>query len=423
MKKNILVGIIILVILIILVLGILIIDRKQANKEHIQEGIHQFEETKEEMTISEMVEPKKVYALELLINYYMNDIIITIEESEEEATQEREILKQLGIGTDKQFLSQNAYSLELNEKNTLYFVKGEFIYRILDDAKNRKKQGAILTLTVDKENQTFDILPYRQEFSNLIDYQEEILDSKIVNVEELKKVNKEIQESYFNYYSDIEVTDEEMAKRYYQDYKRNALYFTEEAYKRIEEEYKQIRFPTFSKYQEYLYELKDEMEEAELVKYGVDEKGQYTLMDNLQNSYFIRKSTRNTMDYKIMLDSYTIKTEDFEEKYNKLSSYKKVETNAHIFLQMLNTRDYENAYKLLDPNFKKNNFNTLEEFKNYATNHLLHTSIETSASIHQEGTVFVYDLKLRDNDNNTQSMTIIMKLLEETNFVMSFSIE
>ena len=44
-------------------------------------------------------------------------------------------------------------------------------------------------------------------------------------------------------------------------------------------------------------------------------------------------------------------------------------------------------------------------------------------SVSNEGSIYVYKLKIIDanNENNTKDFTIIMKLMEEADFVMSFS--
>lgn len=430
MNKKISIAIIILIILIILTLGILLVYKAQeTSKEEGQDNTIE-EIKKEEVKILEITEAKKVYQLEMLINYYIDDVMIAEEESQESDSpmkvEEVKILEELGITTNEKILLQNAYILEANEKNTLYFVKGNLISKNLSESAEKIKREIILTITIDKENKTFDILPYKQEFSDIIKYQDEILESKIIDIKEFQRIKKDIEENYFNSYSEIEVTDEEIANRYYQDYQINALYFPEDAYEMIDAAYKKERFPSFEKYQIYLNDTKEFIKESTLTQYGVDKIGeymQYTLVDSMQNSYFVKTSTTSPMNYKILLDNYTIKTAGFEEKYNRLSDRQKVVANAHIFIQMLNTRDYEHAYGVLADSFKNNNFKTLQDFENYARNHLLRINKEVNSSINQEGKNFVYHLELQDNNESKQNMTIVMQLKKETDFVMAFSIE
>ena len=137
---------------------------------------------------------------------------------------------------------------------------------------------------------------------------------------------------------------------------------------------------------------------------------------------------RSVMNYKIKLDNYTIKVEDYEENYNKLKNENKVQANVHIFLQMINTKDYKHSYELLDETFKKNNFGTLEEYKSYINENFFKYNQRTSSDINirQEGNYYVYETTIRNNSGSaakSKKLTIIMQLLKGTDFVMSFSIE
>lgn len=271
---------------------------------------------------------------------------------------------------------------------------------------------------VDMENMTFEM---------------EELDKNRYN-NDINEINlqtdlKEIREDKENIFEIITVTDEQMCRIYLKQFSELELENAEEAYKLLEERYKKERFPSFQDYQEYLKECEAIIKEAVISKYSVgyfDDYTQYVIIDNFGNSYTI--DATSVMNYKIKLDDYTIKVEDYAENYSELKDVNKVQANVHIFLQMINTKDYKHCYNLLDENFKNNNFRTLEEFKSYVNENFFTYNQGTSSDINirQEGNYYVYETTIRNNSGSaakTKKLTIIMKLLEETDFVMSFNVE
>lgn len=250
-----------------------------------------------------------------------------------------------------------------------------------------------------------------------------------INTINLETTLKEIREEGEETFEFSTVTDEQMCRIYLKQFSELELENAKEAYELIEEEYKKERFPDFQDYQEYLEEYGAIIKEAILYEYSVthfDDYTQYFIIDNFNNSYTL--DATSVMNYKIRLDNYTIKVEDYEETYNNLKDENKVQANVHIFLQMINTKDYKHSYDLLDETFKKNNFGTLEEYKSYINENFFQYNQTTSSDINirKEGNYYVYDTTIRNNSGSAASskkLTIIMQLLEGTDFVMSFSIE
>ena len=115
----------------------------------------------------------------------------------------------------------------------------------------------------------------------------------------------------------------------------------------------------------------------------------------------------------------------FNEIYDKLSDANKVSVNIEKFIKMLNLKDYESAYKLLDSNFKKNNYPSIEAFKKYVEKNLFdYSKITTVNNSNKTGNYYITSLDLEDGESENirkKQITIIMQLLEGTDFVMSFS--
>ncbi len=271
---------------------------------------------------------------------------------------------------------------------------------------------------IDMENMTYKIEELdRNKHNNNID---------TINLEtNLKEIAKDGE----NTFEFLTVTDEQMSRIYLSEFTKLELENAKQAYELLEENYKKERFPDLKDYQEYLEENESIIKESILAKYSVahfDDYTQYVLIDNFENSYTL--DVTSVMNYKIKLDNYTIKVEDYEENYNKLKNENKVQANVHIFLQMINTKDYKHSYELLDETFKKNNFGTLEEYKSYINENFFKYNQRTSSDINirQEGNYYVYETTIRNNSGSaakSKKLTIIMQLLKGTDFVMSFSIE
>lgn len=271
---------------------------------------------------------------------------------------------------------------------------------------------------IDMENMTYKIEELdRNKHNNNID---------TINLEtNLKEIAKDGE----NTFEFLTVTDEQMSRIYLSEFTKLELENAKQAYELLEENYKKERFPDLKDYQEYLEENESIIKESILAKYSVahfDDYTQYVLIDNFENSYTL--DVTSVMNYKIKLDNYTIKVEDYEENYNKLKNENKVQANVHIFLQMINTKDYKHSYELLDETFKKNNFGTLEEYKSYINENFFKYNQRTSSDIdiRQEGNYYVYETTIRNNSGSaaeSKKLTIIMQLLEGTDFVMSFSVE
>lgn len=271
---------------------------------------------------------------------------------------------------------------------------------------------------IDMENMTYKIEELdRNKHNNNID---------TINLEtNLKEIAKDGE----NTFEFLTVTDEQMSRIYLSEFTKLELENAKQAYELLEENYKKERFPDLKDYQEYLEENESIIKESILAKYSVahfDDYAQYVLIDNFENSYTL--DVTSVMNYKIKLDNYTIKVEDYEENYNKLKNENKIQANVHIFLQMINTKDYKHSYELLDETFKKNNFGTLEEYKSYINENFFKYNQRTSSDIdiRQEGNYYVYETTIRNNSGSaaeSKKLTIIMQLLEGTDFVMSFSVE
>ena len=283
------------------------------------------------------------------------------------------------------------------------------------DEVSNNVQKMYFIFRIDIENMTYDIEELNESYNN-------------INEINLETNIQEIQNDGTNSFEAETVTSEQMCRIYLEDFTQLELNNPEEAYNLIDEEYKKERFPTFEDYQKYIEGYKDVIQTGALYQYATDYKDDYTeyiLVDNYGTSYTVKETS--VMNYTIKLDNYTIKVDNYNEDYIKLSDENKVQSNVYIFLQMINTKDYLHAYELLDDTFKNNNFDTLDKFEEYIKQNFFSFNYNsTEVDVTQEGEYYIYESTIRNNAGNTaesKRLTVIMKLLEGTDFVMSFSIE
>lgn len=309
---------------------------------------------------------------------------------------------------------QNNINKRFNASD-MNILEGERIFSYSVSGTIENNQKVYFIVRVDIENMTFLI---------------EELDNRYDNIDKIN-LGTEIQEIKDNGKNTFEyttVSNEKMCRIYLEQFSKLQIENTEKAYSLLNKEYKEERFPTLMEYQEYVKEYQEVIEDSILSKYSVDyyeDYTQYILVDLYNNSYTI--DATGVMKYTIKLDNYTIKIDDYAKNYNKLADKDKVQSNVHIFLQMINTKDYKHAYELLDNTFKNNNFATLEQFKEYVKNNFFYYNLNASdIDIKQEGNYYIYQTTLKENSSSaaeSKILTVIMKLEKETDFVMSFSIE
>ena len=161
-----------------------------------------------------------------------------------------------------------------------------------------------------------------------------------------------------NLYSYERVTDAEMAQKYFIKYKQLLLNDTEKAYNRLDEEYRNKRFDNYEGFEKYVNNNKQEIDNLSIDEYLVNEYEdykEYVCKDKFKNIYKFK--TTSVVDYTVELDTYTIITNKFKETYNKADIQNKVMMNVDKWIQMLNNRDYEEAFNVLYETFRNNNFN------------------------------------------------------------------
>ena len=97
------------------------------------------------------------------------------------------------------------------------------------------------------------------------------------------------------------------------------------------------------------------------------------------------------------------------------------------FFKMINTKDYESAYNLLNNDFRNSNFGTLDNFINYVKNNFYSNTIITDiVEVKEEGMYYVCTLNTASDDSDSANKvkeTFVVLLKEGTDFELSFTIK
>lgn len=240
-------------------------------------------------------------------------------------------------------------------------------------------------------------------------------------------LKQNIEDLEYNSIEYIHITDKVMAKKYFEDYIQTMINNPKRAYELLQPEYKEKRFESYEEYDKFIQNnlpfLKQLVIENISIN-GENKDKQYICKDQYGNSYIFKEMT--VMNYTVQLDDYTLQNNEFDRIYKQASDRDKGLLNVAKFFKMINMQDYKSAYQVLDEKFKENYFDTQADFENYIKTKTFHYSkVNYKEYSNQIASIHTYKVILLDAAEESQTQiefNIVMKLLEGTNFVMSFAI-
>lgn len=299
------------------------------------------------------------------------------------------------IGTTKENISKYAVYGELVEMSTF-----------------RKVRNQYYLVTLDEANSTFSIVPME--------------DKKYQTVEDipLEITIEKIEKNSMNNYVPTNIEQTDMIAKYFTDYKEMAMFRTQDAYELLNEEYRVARFGTKEEYVKYIQQKKEEIANITPTKYKIDETEeytQYTILDQNENYYIFRET--GVMEYRVILDTYTIDLPEFLEKYNTASEQEKVAMNINKFIEAINAKDYTYAYSKIADSFKENYFKTQKSFEDYIKTHFYERNTITFNNFKNQANTYIYTTIITDKaTNQRKEQNFIVRLKEGTDFEMSFEV-
>ena len=289
-----------------------------------------------------------------------------------------------------------------------FLVYGDIVYM-----NSNKLEKTYLIVNIDNINNTFSIEPVNEEIDNMENY-------------ELQSVLTEIKKNNSNTFNNQEMSDEDISKEKFNNLKLLILRKSEDLFNSLNKEYREKKFGDYNGFSQYIDTNYDRLQTINLSKYQVtNDKGyeEYILLDE-DDRYYIFKGNSNNQD-EIYLDTYTVDLPEFLEKYNSSDDGYKVGYNIEKFFNAINDKDYKYAYNVLDDVFKQNNYPNQSDFENFVKSNFYENNKVNHKNVEQEGNLFVYNISIQNKENlgEQKNLTVIMKLEEGTDFVMSFSID
>ena len=231
-----------------------------------------------------------------------------------------------------------------------------------------------------------------------------------------------IEKYEYNQYIPQFVSDETMCKIYLNNFVTNALNKPEIAFSILNTEYREKKFKDINAFNTFIkntfLDATNQLTQYKKVVY--EDYTQYICKDE-KNRYYIFNET-SPMQYTVILDTYTIDLPEFIEQYNSLAEDKKVQFNIQKFFDAINDGDYTYAYNRLDETYKNNNFPTQVDFENYMKTNFYSQNKISYTSYEKNGDLYIYRMVITNGEDSSQTIEkqFVVKLLEGTDFVMSF---
>ena len=287
------------------------------------------------------------------------------------------------------------------------------------DAKEKFQFSLILQL--DTSEKLYYVYPeqfLKDNGYNTLKYNDKIKDLKLDEVKSTKN-------NFYTYVS--EKNDKEMSIEYMYNFKDLLIYYKDDAYEKLDSEYREKRFKSKEDFYNYIDENKIMIALMSSEKFKTvinDDTKDYLCSDQYNNIYKIRHNKKNgIMDYTVFLDNYTIPSKEDEKTYKEAKIHEKAKINLNKFVSMLNTKDYNAIYEHLDNTFKKNSLKNINELQKLIKNNCYEINEVQIKNVEEKDNYYAFTCNLinQRNSNESKQVSIIISKTDDTNFKMSFS--
>lgn len=305
------------------------------------------------------------------------------------------------------------YQKELNNFTILYIDTIIQNNEVVNTDLKITRQEEFYKVIIDIVNNTFSIEKISEEYYNSgIKMQEN-------NISTINQNNNNIVK-YAN------VTEKSVVTEYMLNYSSMLENEPKRAYEMLDSNYRDTKFKDYEAFEEFIKQ--GIINGMNLVTYNKEysKDGSIKYICETEYGNVITFKETAIMEYTVELDDYTIESEEYATKYKSLKNQDKGKMNINKFFEMINMQDYTLAYNLLDEEFKATYFKTQADFENFVKQYMFkYNKVAYRTYSDKIGSLLVYQITLTDatkDSNNEVKCNIIMKLLEETKFVMSFEI-
>lgn len=366
-------------------------DNLDINTEFIEEELN-----KTEFTIKYQ---ERVYAM--LDKEYINYSNITVDNIKEKLGK----IPKTSVEVDRIFTK------DLDNSEYICFIEGR-----LQEQNSKKEENYKMIIRLSNTNNFKILLQDYMKNNDYIDF------TKDINIEKLIKT--EITEDQYNTFKNEVVSVKEYVNDLFKHYKSAVIKNAEYAYQLIDNEYKKIKFESNKEYLSYVKDNYTSIVTSRLEAYNqktIDRYTEFLCQDNY-GRYYIFKETA-PFQYTVMLDNYTIPTEDFIETYNSSTEVEKVVLNIKRFFMGIDDKNYGYSYSVLSQAFKQNKYPTKDKFVQYVKQNFFEENKIQYISCEKQNGLYIYKIKITDatgKSTEAKSLNMIVKLNNGTDFEMSF---
>lgn len=436
--KKIIIAIIIILILCMITTGVLLYMLKNSDESEAGnvEGDVGEDINFNESIIEPVTDNISFFSVQNCIQGYLNTI--NLKSSSYYDNEDNKVVTDNEIATDiynllsKEYIDENSITtsnvfnyIDKVEENLIFIpLKMNYIflqnmtkyaiYGFCIDWDNNYVKDLYFIVNVDETNKTYSITPLNtEEYKSINDIK---LDRKEFTIENKDNINDFVVQT---------ITDQYLCQQYFLLQKRLMLSRPEISYSYLDEEYKNKRFETLENYTKYISENKAHILKMALKGYQVErigETNQYMCKDQYGNYSLF--NVEKVLDYKVLLDIYTVEQEKAIKAYNGYNDRKKIAYNVNKWVQMINNKDYQGTYNLLNTTFRNNTWNTLEQYENFIKqNYPSYYEVEYG-QYEENGESSVQTITLKDIEGKEQNktVTLIIKLQDDMKFEMSIAL-
>lgn len=319
-------------------------------------------------------------------------------------------------------LKESIYKIMIKDVKQLT-ISANVINYIVEGKVNLLEKNEIysysLLIEVDLSEKKYNIYPENYIKDNKLD---NLKIGDILNGENIQNINSGNTFSYIK-----EKKEKEAVAQYVSDFKNLLEYFKDDAYEKLNSDYRKKRFNNKNEFIKYLDDNKISIALMNAEKYQAIKNKDYTdyvIADKYSNIYIIRKKV-DDYNFEVFLDNYTLMSQDDIKKYNNYNKSAKAKNNIIKFIKMLNTKDYNSIYEVLNKSFRDKNFKTVKELENYIKKNFYDINKIEHIEDKEYESYYAYKYKLinQRNNNESKNLSIIISKTDDTNFTMSFSFE
>ncbi len=433
MKKLKVIILVVISIITILIVSIICLNKIEDKEQ--QEAATPEKEIERPFNTKDTITRNEYYILNKISTTYIqslnknNSLYMTVNEDVSAKSKEIEFKKNIINLLSEEYIKENNINttnlydyIELFDEQLLVVpinmkgistggIKTYVVQGIALNFEYEVKEEFNIIVNIDYNNRTFSIEPTSKKYKD---------------INTASKINN-INQNENNKYATTGINTESIVKDYMNNLKRMMLSKPELVYERLDEEYRNKRFENLDDFKEYIEKNREEIKKIYIDKYLVNNMENYTQYigtDKYNNMYVFNE--KEPLKYNILLDTYTLVSNEFKKKYDEEDNKYRVKLNVDKWIKMLNNRDYKNAYKYLDKTFREDKFPSEEEFEKYMREKFpLHYKLSVGSTEEVNG-VYKQSIILEDITGSSDEKienTIIIQLKDNYEFVMSFGIE